>query len=139
MRLNNKFFRILFAFIKAPIWLAMFLTIILLVFSLIDNDFNAFYFNAFLIITLTFIISYANLVIFGLPAYLIFKKYNFLSSNIALYYAFIIGFIESVVVTWDGPNLAAGIVLSITMGICGMAVSYPLLKNIRKLNDFNKS
>ena len=70
---------------------------------------------------------------FGLPAYFIFKKYNLFYSNIALYFAFIVGFIQGFIMPLGGEQVsfAVSVIFGVSFGICALVVAYPLLKDIR--------
>jgi len=139
MRLSKKNIKIIGAFIKAPIWISMCLTIFFFVFSLIEKDFIDFYFSVSFIVVLTLIFSYLNLIIFGLPAYFILKKYNLFYSNIALYFAFIVGFIEGLIFPLVGEQTSfiVSIIFGVSFGICALVVAYPLLKDIRIYSSQN--
>jgi|GEM_PF-5686952 len=133
MRLSKKNIKIIGAFIKAPIWISMCLTIFFFVFSLIEKDFIDFYFSVSFIVVLTLIFSYLNLIIFGFPAYFLLRKYNLFYSNIVLYFAFIIGFIQGFIMPLGGlqTTIITSIIFGASFGICALFVAYPLLKDIR--------
>lgn len=138
MTLNKNFFKIIFAFVKAPIWLAILLTIIGAVFSLIvDMNVLPNLEILLLIAMFTLIVSYINLIIFGVPGYFIFKRYNLFYSKIPLYFSFIIGFIEGFIFTSGGPgsSIMFSLIFGLIFAICSLIIGYFLLKDLKKINE----
>lgn len=132
MTLNKKFFKIIFAFVKAPIWLAILLTIIGAVFSLIVDVSVLPNLEILLLIAMfTLIVSYINLIIFGVPGYFIFKRYNLFYSKIPLYFSFIIGFVEGFILVSGGPG---SLIFGLIFAICSLIIGYFLLKDLKKIN-----
>jgi hypothetical protein len=80
------------------------------------------------------IMSYPNLLLFGIPLYLILKKRNLLNAKIILLASFTLGFIEGLFIGGsEAPFFSlANFILSVFLGLNSMVVGYTLLRMLPK-------
>ncbi len=140
MKINSRCFKIILAFLMAPLPLFMVSSIIIFTSALIFKEFLGIFDLLTFAFVLIFSISYANLLILGIPCYYICKKYNLLHTSIPLYFSFFVGFLEGFGSSYIGnPHVAdphiAEIFNGIAYGLSGLIVSYFLLKKLRKYHD----
>jgi hypothetical protein len=138
MTLDKDFFKIIFAFVKAPICLAILLIIIWVVYSSVENGFIVASLDilSFILITIfTLLVSYINLIIFGVPGYFVFKRYDLFYTKIPLYFSFIIGFVEGFIITSGGQesSIMLCLIFGFIFAFCAVIVGYCLHENLKKI------
>lgn len=131
--MKSKNLHIILAFIKAPWPLVIILNIIsYILFVIIFKSEEPISNSIFFVTLFSLTISYANLLVFGMPLYLIFYKKNIFFTPIPIISCFLIGIIEGLICVYYDVFYLVTITPFI---LCSVFVGYCLTRKIRKITN----